>query len=231
MLYVFGLGEVAISIAGRDAAGHSLLHTVRAAGTVTDAICRIKRGGMVGLRGPFGSAWPLAGALGKDVLLIAGGVGLPPLWGTLKAILENRQNFGRVALLVGARAPDSILYRKELEQLRRRSDLKVEITVDRAGRGWGGHVGLVTSLIGRVPFCPASAMAMICGPEAMMRFTARELQGAGMREEDIYLSLERNMRCAIALCGHCQFGPAFVCRDGPVFRYDRIRDWLAIREL
>lgn len=231
MLYVFGVGEAAISIAGRNLRNKSLLHTVRAVGTVTEAICDLQRGATVGLRGPFGSAWPLASAAGKDVLLIAGGVGLPPLWSVLQEILAHRENFGNVALLLGARTPDNILYRRRLERLRDCSDLFLGITVDRAGPEWHGHVGVVTTLIDQVPFSATNSVAMICGPEVMMRFTVRELQRRGIREDQIYLSMERNMKCAIALCGHCQFGPAFICREGPVLRYDRIRDWLPIREL
>ena len=231
MLYVFGLGEAAISIAGRGVRDDSLVHTVRAVGAVSEAICNLKRGAMIGVRGPFGSAWPVAQSAGRHVLLIAGGVGLPPLRGALQAIMERRESFGRVSLLVGARAPDLILYRKELGRLRSNPDIHVEITVDRGGPEWHGQVGLVTTLIDRALFLPSNTVAMICGPEAMMRFTVRELQRCGMRDEDIYLSLERNMKCAVVVCGHCQFGPAFVCREGPVFRYDRIRDWLSIREL
>lgn len=231
MLYAFGIGEAAISIAGHAARHRSLLHTVRAVGSVTDTICGLKRGTMVGLRGPFGSAWPLAEAAGKDVLLIAGGVGLPPLRGALEALLQQREQFRNISLLVGARSPDLILYQRELSRLSDRSDVHLGITVDRADATWRGSVGVVTTLIDRAPFTPSETVAMICGPEVMMRFTVRELQRRGMREEDIYLSMERNMKCAIALCGHCQLGPAFICREGPVFRYDRIRDWLAIREL
>ncbi|MHA3771462.1 FAD/NAD(P)-binding protein [Verrucomicrobiota bacterium sgz303538] len=231
MLYVFGVGEAAISIAGRNLRNKSLLHTVREVGTVTEAICDLQRGATVGLRGPFGSTWPLASAAGKDVLLIAGGVGLPPLWSVLQEILAHRENFGTVALLLGARTPANILYRRRLERLRNRSDLFLGVTVDRAGPEWHGHVGVVTTLIDQAPFSATNSVAMICGPEVMMRFTVRELQRRGMCEDQIYLSMERNMKCAIALCGHCQFGPAFVCREGPVFRYDRIRDWLSIREL
>lgn len=231
MLYVFGIGEAAISIAGHNAGHRSLLHTVRAVGCVTEAICGLKRGAMVGLRGPFGSAWPLAESAGKDILLIAGGVGLPPLRGALERLLEQRGRFRNISLLIGARSPELILYQRELSRLRDRSDVYLGITVDRADATWRGSVGAVTTLIDRAPFSPSETVAMICGPEVMMRFTVRELQRRGMREEDIHLSLERNMKCAIALCGHCQFGPTFVCREGPVFRYDRIRDWLAIREL
>lgn len=231
MLYIFGVGEAAISIAGYSAGHLSLLHTIRATGAVTNSLCKLTRGAMVGLRGPFGSAWPLAEAEGKDVLLIGGGVGLPPLRGALEALLERRERFRNISFLVGARTPELILYREELTRLDERSDVHLGITVDRADATWRGPVGVVTTLLDRAPFSPSDTVAMICGPEVMMRFAVRELQRRGMREEDIYLSLERNMKCAVALCGHCQFGPTFVCREGPVFRYDRIRDWLAIREL
>jgi NAD(P)H-flavin reductase len=231
MLYVFGTGEVPISIAGKTKDEAGWIHTVRAVGVVTRSMASMRNGDIIGVRGPFGSAWPLAEAAGKDVLLIAGGIGLAPLWGLLQAILLQRDRFRNVVLLYGTRAPGDLLYRRALDRLQRKSDIYLGTTVDRAGEEWRGHVGVVTALIPRAPFDPANAIAMVCGPEVMMRFTVRELQRRGLPDERIFLSLERNMKCAIGLCGHCQFGRELICRDGPVFRYDRLQPWLGIPEL
>lgn len=225
MLYVFGVGEIPMSISG-DPASPVLVHTTRAVGIVTRVMSRLRRGDKVGVRGPFGAAWPVQEAQGRDVVIIAGGIGLPPLRPVLYHVLSRREEFGKIVLLYGTRTPSDILFREELEQWRARFDLDVHVTVDRAQSGWRGNVGVVTTLIHKSPFDPQKTIAMVCGPEAMMRFSALELQRRGVSTDSIYLSLERNMKCAIGLCGHCQFGPYFVCKDGPVFRYSRIRDLL-----
>jgi NAD(P)H-flavin reductase len=229
MLYAFGIGEVPISIA--DVKADRIVHTIRAVGTVTRAMAQWKRGAALGLRGPYGSSWPLHLAGGKDLLIIAGGLGLAPLWGALRQALAHRDQFGRLALLYGARTPADLLYRRALDRFTRRQDLHLAVTVDRPGAGWSGNVGVVTELLTRAEFTPANTVAMLCGPEVMMRFTVRELMRRGVAEHDIFLSLERNMKCAIGLCGHCQFGPEFICKGGPVFRHDRIARWLGIPEL
>lgn len=228
MLYVFGVGEVPISIS--SAPGQPLLHTTRAVGTVTRAMARLKRGDTIGVRGPFGSRWPLDEAAGREVVIIAGGIGMAPLRGALLELLRRRERYGRIVLIYGARTPDDVLYAKELERLRRRG-LELSITVDRAAGAWHGHVGVVTTLISHSPLNPGGCVALMCGPEIMMRFATRELQKRGVPDEAIFLSLERNMKCAVGFCGHCQFGPEFICRDGPVFRHDRVARWLAIPEL
>jgi NAD(P)H-flavin reductase len=231
MLYVFGVGEVAISISGDPERQEALVHTVRAVGTVTRAMQGLGRGAMLGVRGPYGMPWPLAEARGKDVLLVTGGVGLAPLRPALYHILHHRKEYGQVALLVGARTPENLLFRREIERWRKRRDLQVLVTVDRAGPEWTGDVGVVPALVPLARFDPARTIAMVCGPEVMLRFTVRELHRQGMTDEQIYFSMERNMKCALGLCGRCQFGPEFVCKDGPVLRYDRIRDRLTVREL
>jgi len=231
MMYVFGVGEVPMSITGHPGKSDSLVHTTRSVGAVTGAVCKLKRGDTVGIRGPFGSHWPMEEATGKDVILVAGGVGLAPLRPAVYQILSDRTKYGKVAVLYGTRTPGDILYQKELEQWRSRLDMRVEITVDRAPTTWRGTVGVVTSLLSKVSFDPARAVAMICGPEVMMRFTVRELESRGVETKQIYISMERNMKCAVGFCGHCQFGPHFVCKEGPVFRYDRIAPFLAVREL
>lgn len=231
MLYVFGAGEVPISISGDPLRPGSIVHTTRAVGTVTGAMRRLRPGGMVGVRGPFGTHWPVAEAAGSDVVLVAGGIGLAPLRPALYSLLAQREKYGKIVLLYGTRSPADILFRRELEQWRARFDLDVYVSVDRGQGGWRGNIGVVTTLIHRAPFDALNAVAMVCGPEVMMRFTAMELEKRGIGANDIYVSMERNMKCAIGLCGHCQFGPAFICKDGPVFSYIRIRDLLCQREV
>jgi NAD(P)H-flavin reductase len=192
---------------------------------------KLKRADSLGIRGPFGSAWPINEAKGKDVVIVAGGIGLPPLRPSLYSILRERDEFGKVCLLYGARTPEDILFRDELERWRARFDLEVFITVDRAAKGWNGNVGVVTTLMQKAVFDPANAVAMIVGPEVMMRFTTMELLKRGVPPEHVYVSMERNMKCGIGQCGHCQFGPFFICKDGPVFPYSAIKHLLLIREM
>ncbi len=231
MLYVFGVGEAPISVSGDPGQPERLLHTVRAVGTVTRAMCALRRGASLGVRGPFGNGWPLDQARGHDVVVVAGGLGLAPLRPAIYHLLGNRDRYGRVAILYGARSPDELLYRRELERWRARLDLEVRVIVDRAGPGWAGPVGVVPSLLARADVAAASAVAMVCGPEVMMRFTVRELERLGLTPERIFVSLERNMKCALGFCGHCQLGPHFVCKDGPVLRYDRVAEFIHLREL
>jgi NAD(P)H-flavin reductase len=231
MVYAFGAGEVPISISGDPSQDDRLVHTVRAVGATTRAICALERGGMLGVRGPYGTAWPLAPAEGGDVVVAAGGIGLAPLRGALYAALARRDAYRRVILLYGGRSPDQLLYSNELEQWRSRPELDVLVTVDKADDGWRGPVGVVTTLLERADFDPARTTALICGPEVMMRFTAAGLVRAGVAEARIHLSMERNMKCALGQCGRCQFGPVFVCGDGPVFSYESIEPLLAVPEL
>ena len=231
MLYAFGVGEVAISISADPAQAESLWHTIRTAGTVTRALGRLRKGDMLGVRGPFGTAWPLERARGRDVVIMAGGIGLAPLRPAILDVLHHRTQFGHLNVLYGTRTPADLVYRKELERWRARLDVNVEVTVDRGGDDWRGDVGVVTELVRTASFEPGGSIAMLCGPEIMMRFAARELMKYGMPNSDIYVSLERNMKCAVGFCGHCQYGPAFVCKDGPVIGYDRVEHLMGIREL
>jgi NAD(P)H-flavin reductase len=231
MLYAFGVGEVPISISGDPAKREALIHTTRAVGAVTNAIWKLRRGDIVGVRGPFGTSWPMEEAKGCDVVIVAGGIGMAPLRPSLYQLLSERQDYGKVFLLYGARTPADLLYQREMEQWKAHPDLEVDITVDRALRWWRGNVGVVTTLIPKANFDPTSTIAMVCGPEIMMRFTIAELQRRGLRDESIYLSMERNMKCGFGFCGHCQLGPFFVCKDGPVFRYDRIKPFFGKGEL
>lgn len=231
MLYLYGMGEVPISISGDPAETHRLVHTIRAVGSVTRPMLSLKRGGVLGLRGPFGSAWPLDEAKGKDLLLLAGGIGLAPLRPVILEALRRRGDFDRLIILYGARNPEEILYAKELERWRGRFDTTLLVTVDRGGLRWHGYVGVVTSLLPRVRFDPIDSIAMLCGPEIMMRYAVRDLRLLGMSDDQIWVSMERNMRCGVGLCGHCQFGPHFVCKDGPVYRLDRIASLFELREV
>lgn len=228
MLYVFGVGEVPISISGDPGRPQELIHTIRAVGTVTGAMRALKRGAHLGIRGPFGRGWPLEHAIGQDVLIVAGGLGLAPLRPLIYEGLRRRAEFRRLAILYGARTPADLLYPRELERWRARFDIRVLVTVDRADPEWRGRTGVVTALFDALELDASSTVAMICGPEVMMRFTVRELTARGLAEDRIYVSLERNMKCAVGLCGHCQYGPLFVCRDGPVHRFDRV-GWLFFR--
>jgi NAD(P)H-flavin reductase len=235
MLYVPGIGEAAISIAGYDQQHGRIRHTIRNVGAVTDAIAR---GGLqmsLGLRGPFGSSWPVdlfqAKAPPRDLIIAAGGVGLAPLRLMIHYVMEQRHLFGNVTLLIGARTPDDMLYRSEVDQWRA-ANLHVERTVDRPGATWKEHVGVVTVLLERLQLPnPQATWVMTCGPEVMMRYVAKSAMDRGIPEQNIWVTLERNMNCAIGLCGHCQMGPVFLCKEGPVFRYDSVRQWLAVRDL
>ena len=227
MLYRFGVGEVPISICGDPTHPLPLIHTVRAVGATTNAICAVKPGDVLGVRGPYGNPWPIAEAEGKDIVVVAGGLGLAPLRSVSRGLCPSWPLW-RVLLLYGARSPRDLFYRQELSRWWRQ--IYLGVTVDRGGEGWTGHIGVVTTLLAKERLDPDRTVAMMCGPEVMMRFTIRELQRQGVPGERIYVSLERNMECAVRLCGHCQLGPSFVCQDGPVFRYDRVRPFLAVRE-
>jgi NAD(P)H-flavin reductase len=230
MLYVFGKGEVPISISGDPGRSDRLVHTTRVVGAVTAGMGALKKGDVLGVRGPFGTAWPVDEAAGSDVIFIAGGIGLAPLRPAILHVLANRSRYGRVILLYGARTPDDVLYRRDLGKWRAALDMDVCVTVDRASRDWHGDVGVVTTLVPRFPFDRDNCVAMLCGPEIMMRFAVIELLKRGIPASNVHLSMERNMKCAVGFCGHCQIGPHFVCKDGPVFRYDELAGLLKIRE-
>lgn len=231
MLYAFGVGEVAISLSGSAAKGGTYVHTVRDVGAVSGAISRLEVGAEIGVRGPFGAGWPVAEAEGSDVVIVAGGLGLAPLRPAILHVLENRGRYGRVVILFGSRSPAELLYRDELVDWRQRLDVDVHVTVDHADADWRGNVGVVPALIPRAGFDPSDVVALVCGPEIMMRYSVVALRDANVPTDRIYVSMERNMKCAIGLCGHCQFGPTFVCKDGPVMRFDTIADIFSVKEI
>ncbi len=231
MLYAFGAGESAISISGDPAESEEgLVHTIRRVGEVTSALWALETGNVIGVRGPFGTDWPMEEARGRDLVFLAGGIGLAPLRPAIYHALAHREDYGRIVILTGARTPTDILFAAEQERWRGLEGVEARVTVDRARGTWDRNVGVVTTLIPKATFDPDNAVAMVCGPEVMMRYSVNELRKSGLASERIYVTLERNMKCAVAFCGHCQLGPEFLCRDGPVFRYDDIRFWFGQRE-
>jgi anaerobic sulfite reductase subunit B len=224
MLSSGGAGEVPISMSG-DTTGAHLVHTVRAAGLATQAICAAEPGRVLGVRGPFGNAWPTDAIEGADVVVVAGGIGLAPLRPAILRMLARRERYGRIRVLYGSRSPDQLLYKDQLDRW------SAEVIVDTAWAGWQRPVGVVTKLIDRAAFDPSSAVALLCGPEVMMRWAVPALGRRGLPADRTYVSLERSMRCGIGHCGHCQLGPTLICRDGPVYAWKELEPWLAIREL
>jgi NAD(P)H-flavin reductase len=228
MLSAFGVGEVPISIS--SPVSGPLEHTVRDVGGVTHTLVQAREGSMLGIRGPFGTGWRPGDGRGGDVVFVAGGIGLAPLRPAVLEVLADRDAYGRVVLLYGTRTPDEVLYGRELEQWQQRG-VDVEVIVDYGPPSWHGRVGLVTKLVPRAGFDPERTLALVCGPEVMMRFVAIALTDRGVAADRIRLSMERSMVCGIGLCGHCQLRELFVCADGPVFGYDRLAPLLDLREV
>ena len=220
MLWMPGIGEVPISIASARDEGPGILHTIRATGRVTNAMAKLKPGSPIGMRGPYGRGWPLKQAEGRDVLVVSGGLGLAPLRPVVLALLANRDRYGKVVLMHGARTPKDLLYDYEYESWGKHG-IETLITVDRGDVAWRGRVGVVPVLFNRISIDPVRTLMMTCGPEVLMRFAVAEAVAREIPEGWIYYSLERNMHCAIGLCGHCQLGPDFVCKDGPVFDHSQ----------
>ena len=231
MLYAFGVGEIPISLSGAATPLDPLRCTIRAVGGVSGALCRAEPGDVVGLRGPFGSTWPLTEAIAGDVLIVAGGLGLAPLRPVIHHLLAHRNEYERVIICYGGRSAGELLYVNEFEEWRRLHDLDIDTIVDIAALDWHGKVGVVTKLVELASFDPENTIAMACGPEVMLRFVSLTLKARNLPPERLYISMERNMHCAIAQCGHCQFGPRFICREGPVVRYDEVKPWLKVPEL
>ena len=231
MLYLPGLGEIAISISGDPDIRTCVAHTIREAGNVTRALGQMPVGTTIGLRGPFGSNWPVEHCRGRNIVLVAGGIGLAPLRPVVCHLLTHRAEFGDLTLIIGAREPAGLLYQSEYAAWRAHG-IDVQVTVDRADSSWSGKIGMVTNVLDRLPLRDAGkTVLMTCGPEVMMWYSVQMALGRGMCPESLYVSLERNMNCAIGLCGHCQFGPEFLCKDGPIFRYDRVASILKVDDL
>jgi sulfhydrogenase subunit gamma (sulfur reductase) len=230
MLYAFGTGEVPISIVSDPDEPGTLEHTISAVGRVTKVMARWKVGDVAGVRGPYGRGWPMDSARGREVIIVTGGLGCAPVVGVIDYIFRRREDYGTVHILHGVKTPHDLLYRERFDAWRQHPRTKVYLTADRPDTSWRYRVGVVTNLFDEVMAEP-SAIVMMCGPEAMMRYAARALHEKGISEENVYLSMERHMQCAIGLCGHCQFGPHFVCKDGPVFQYAAVKRLLGFENL
>jgi NAD(P)H-flavin reductase len=221
MLYLPGVGEVAISVSSDPGEPETLGHTVRYAGNVTRAIGRLKPGDVLGVRGPYGSHWPAISRPGTNVVIVAGGIGLAPLRPVILSVLRHRDDYGRVLLLYGARTPADLLYTGEFDKWRE-GNIDLHVTVDLADENWRGQVGVVPQLFYRVRMDHKNTIVMTCGPEIMMRFVIYEALARRIPKDRIYISMERNMKCAVGFCGHCQFGPTFICKQGPVLNFAAI---------
>jgi NAD(P)H-flavin reductase len=232
MLYKPGVGEIAISVSGDPATRDgSLTQTIRDVGAVSRALTGTQPGDVIGVRGPFGRGWGLDQAASRDLVIVAGGVGLAPLRPVLLGAMARRRDFGRIVLVVGSRSPAEFLFKDQLAAWADEPGLEVLLTIDQPATGWGGQVGFVTEPLSTLQIDARRTIAFICGPEPMMRFSANVLLAKQVAASDIRISLERNMQCGIGLCGHCQLGPLLVCRDGPVVDYELARPLLATREL
>jgi NAD(P)H-flavin reductase len=231
MLQAFGVGEVPVSISGHPGRQDRLLHTVRDVGGVTQALCAVREGDVLGVRGPYGEGWSVADARGGDVVIVAGGIGLAPLRSAVLEVVAAREDYGRVHVLYGARNPDDVLFGDDLATWASDAGVEVAVTVDRAPTSWAGRVGLVTELVPAASFDPARTLALMCGPEVMMRYVSAALTERGVPPERVRLSLERNMRCGVGLCGHCQLREYLICVDGPVFSLAAVQPLLGVREL
>lgn len=231
MLHAWGVGEVPISISGDPTRPGPLEHTIRNVGSVTKALVATERGAVLGVRGPFGTGWEVDRAEGGDVVFVAGGIGLAPLRPAILQLAAARDRYRRVVIVYGARTPEDVLFGEDLRHWEQDLAITVDITVDNGPHDWRGRVGLVTQLIPRAGFDPAHTTAYVCGPEVMMRSAALALRDRGVRADRIRLSMERNMKCGVGLCGHCQLRELFLCVDGPVLGYDRLGPLMSRWEL
>ena len=226
MLYAFGVGEVAISIVSDPDEPEFLDHTIRIVGRVTHVIGRMNKGDSLGIRGPFGQGWPMNEGKGNDVLIITGGLGCAPVVGAIEYMFRRREEYGSIKILHGVKAPKDLLYRERFEAWSRHPNTEVFLASDEPGTMWHDHVGVVTELFDHIDSNPEQTVVLMCGPEIMMRMAVKKLTQLGIPQHSIYVSLERHMECGIGLCGHCQLGPYFLCKDGPVMRYDAIASFL-----
>lgn len=223
MLYLFGIGEVPISILAHGENNTLYAHTIRRVGRVTQGLSLLKVGDCVGLRGPFGRGWPLDEVKNKDVLIVTGGLGCAPSVSIIHHILKHRAAYGRLIILQGVKHSDDLIFRKQYNEWAQLPNIQVVLAADISQPNWPGHTGLITELLDQVHLDLDKTICMMCGPEGMMRATAERLLQLQLPEEAIYLSLERNMECAVGHCGHCQFGGHFICKNGPVFNYPEIK--------
>ena len=226
MLYVFGVGEIAISIVSDPDEPELLDHTIRVVGRTSQVMGRMNVGDVLGIRGPFGRGWPMEEAKGKDVLVVTGGLGCAPVVGAIEYMFRRRDQYGTIKILHGVKAPHDLLYRERFDAWRSHPDTEVYLTSDQPGKTWHYHIGVVTELFDELQLDPHRTLVMMCGPEIMMRVAVNILTHRGLRPDQMFVSLERHMECGIGLCGHCQMGPFFLCKDGPVMRLNKILPFL-----
>jgi len=220
---ILGVGEAPISITSSPARKGFLEFTIRKTGKVTDAIHNLKLEDNLFVRGPYGNFFPYEEIKGKNIYFIAGGIGLAPLRSLINMVIDSRNNFGHVKILYGAKTPDEICFKQELEEWKKAADTEVWLTVDKPCDGWGASVGVVTELWKEIVVDPNNAVAFVCGPPIMIKFVILALKNSGFKDEDIIMTLERYMKCGIGKCGHCNIGEKFVCIDGPVFTNEQVK--------
>ncbi|AUH73641.1 hydrogenase/sulfur reductase gamma subunit [Legionella sainthelensi] len=224
MLYLYGVGEVAISIVSDPEKKETLTHTIRAIGRVTKALQKLQPGERIGIRGPFGRGWPLEQAQGKNIIVLTGGLGCAPSVSIIHYILARRENYGHLSILQGVKHSDDFIFRKQYEIWQQSPNTIIHIAADQAGPKWPWAIGYITDMIDKINLTPENTVVMMCGPEMMMNTAVKILTKKGISEHDIYLSMERNMECGIGQCGHCQYGGFFICKDGPIFAYSEIKE-------
>ena len=229
MLYLHGVGEVPISIVSDVRDEHMLDHTIRAVGRTTKALANVLPGDRLGLRGPFGNGWPMQRALGRDLFVVTGGLGCAPAVSVIRHVMRRRERYGRLIIMQGVKHSDDLIWREQYEAWAKEPDTQVLLAADVAGPGWQWREGLVTTLFEQLECDCSNSIAMLCGPEPMMIASARKLIELGLDEQEIFLSMERNMHCGVGHCGHCQIGAKFVCRDGPVFSWPQLQPMLGER--
>lgn len=225
MISLPGFGEGPFSITSSPLQKGTFEHTIRTAGGLTKQINRLNVGSIVGVRGPYGQGWPVDLAKGKELLIIAGGIGLAPFRGLIEMIIEQRDSFGKVEIMYGSRKPENLIFTSDYDNWRSAPNIRLFLTVDEVPEDveWPYEQGVVTNLLNFSKINSANALAFICGPEIMMRFIVRSLLIRGFTEENIFVSMERRMECGMAKCGRCMIGPKYVCTDGPVFSYAEVK--------
>jgi NAD(P)H-flavin reductase len=229
MLYLYGVGEIPISIVSDPEDSHIIDHTIRAVGRVSNAMANLKSGDRIGLRGPYGHGWPMLESQHKDVVVVTGGVGCAPVVSVINYIEQRRQDYGHLNILQGVKHTADFIWKNRYDKWRELPDTKVLLTASSGEALWPWHIGSVTTLFDQLEFDPNNVAVMMCGPEGMMRVVCDHMLDKRVAPSQLFLSMERNMQCAIGHCGHCQYGSRFICKDGPVFSYDKIRDLFEIK--
>ena len=224
MVNLPGIGEAPISISSSPTKRSSFDMVVRNVGKVTSIMHGLQAGDTIGIRGPYGTGFPTQLLEGNDLLFMAGGLGLAPLRSLINFVIDNRRDFGQVDILLGCKSPEEMLFKDEIKEWEQRLDINFQCTIDNPVDGWDGNVGMITSLIPGLEFDPVKTFAVICGPPVMYRFVVFDLLKKGVLPDQVIVSLERHMKCGVGKCGHCQIANYYCCQDGPVFRYDEIKD-------